>query len=93
MSVISMLVALGFATVSLTLLRLAWRLIRFDSSEYEKSRARYKSLGAVLRGEARVKRDTVPDGRVRAGLVYNKKLRRFEANGKLSNQVVDRVLA
>lgn len=89
----NILAAFVFATITLTLLRLAWRLIRYDTTEYQKTVARYPSLMAALRGQARVKRDSVPDGRVRAGIVYNAKKQRIEPNGKLSNQVVDQVLS
>ena len=85
-------IAFLLGTAILTLLRLTWRLVRYDKTEYEKSRARYVSLGAALRGQARVKRDSVPDGRIRAGIVYNKRRSRIKPNGKLSNDTVDRLL-
>ncbi|GAB2186340.1 hypothetical protein [Roseibium sp. LAB1] len=84
--------ALGLAAVAVTLLRLAYALAKYDRLEYEKSRARYPSFLAALKGQARVKRGELPDGRVRAGIVYNRKAHRIELNGKLRDDVVDNVL-
>ena len=85
-------IAFVLGTAILTLLRFAWRLLNYDKTEYQKSRARYPSVSAALRGQARVKRDSIPDGRIRAGIVYNKRESRIEPNGKLSNDTVDRIL-
>lgn len=71
---------------------LLWRLVRVDQIEYEKMRARFPSFVGMLLGQTRVKRDTVPDGRVRAGIVYNKKEGRIEPQGKLNDDVIDRIL-
>ncbi|WP_442580606.1 hypothetical protein ACSBOB_00960 [Mesorhizobium sp. ASY16-5R] len=84
--------ALIAAGIGLALLRFAIRIMTYDRLEYEKSRARYPSIKAAISGKAKVKRGEFPDGRVRAGVVYNKKYHRIEANGKLRNDVVDHVV-
>jgi hypothetical protein len=77
--------------VSVSLLRFAFKLVSYDRIEYEKSRARYSSLKDAISGRAKVKRSELPDGRVRAGIVYNSRKGRIEANGKLRNDIVDNV--
>jgi hypothetical protein len=84
--------AVALGAFGLALLRFALKIVFYDRIEYEKSRARYSSLKAAVSGKARVKRGEFPDGRVRAGIAYNKKLKRIEANGKLRNDVVDHVV-
>lgn len=83
--------ALAIASISLGLLRLALKVALFDKIEYQKSRARYSSFRHAVLGQAKVRRSELPDGRVRAGIVYNKLEARIEPNGKLRNDVVDQV--
>jgi hypothetical protein len=64
----------------------------YDKSEYEKSKSRYPSLIDAISGRATVRMGDVPDSRVRAGLVFNSKLKRFEPNGKLNSDIVEKVL-
>lgn len=85
-------IALVSGVAALVCLRLAFRLFVYDKTEYDKSKARYRSAFDAIRGAAIVKVGDVPDGRVRAGLVFNKKFNRFEPNGKLNNDVIDKVL-
>ncbi|WP_256753318.1 hypothetical protein [Mesorhizobium sp. Mes31] len=91
MAYVQMAAALGLGGLSLAIFRLAYRLMRYDRVEYEKSRARYPSMYAAISGKAEVRRSDVPDGRVRAGIVYNKKHNRIETNGKIRNDVIDHV--
>ena len=92
MAYVQMAVALGLGGLSLAIFRLAYHLMRYDRVEYEKSRARYRSLWEAISGKATVRRSDLPDGRVRAGIVYNRKLNRIETNGKLRNDVIDHVI-
>lgn len=92
MTVFQVAVGIIACAVSLALLRLAVRVLTFDRVEYEKSRARYGSLKDALLGKAQVRRSEVPDGRVRAGIVYNQREDRIETNGKLRNDVVDPII-
>lgn len=91
MEYVQLTAAVLAAGASITLLRFAFKLLSYDRIEYEKSRARYASLSDAISGKARVKRSELPDGRVRAGIVYNLRQRRIEANGKLRNDIVDNV--
>jgi hypothetical protein len=88
----SILISLLSGSIALILLWLAFNLARFNKIEYQKSRARYPSGSAALFGRAIVRYNGTPDGRVRAGIVFNKKQRRIIQNGKLKNEVVDQVI-
>lgn len=79
------------AAAALACVRLAFRLIFMDAAEYQKSRSRYSSVRAAFIGKAKMKNGDVPDSRVRAGIIFNKSLNQIEANGKLRNDVVDRI--
>lgn len=90
--VTNLILAVAFSAVGLTLIRFAFRFARFDRIEYQKSKARYPSLLAALSGQATVRHNGSPDGRVRAGIVYNTRKNRIEPNGKLRNDIVDQVI-
>lgn len=90
--VIDLILAVVLSAVGLTLIRFAVRLAMFDKLEYQKSRARYPSLLAAVSGKAIVRHNGVPDGRVRAGIVYNTRKNRIEPNGKIRNDIVDQVV-
>lgn len=92
MQILEVAGAMVLAIIAVACFRFALRLYRFDATEYEKSRSRFKSPMGALRGDALMRRDSIPDGRVRAGMVYNMRANRIELNGKLSDAVVDRVL-
>lgn len=87
-----LILAVAFSALGLTLIRYAIRLARFDKIEYQKSKARYPSLLAAVSGQATVRHNGSPDGRVRAGIVYNTRKNRIEPNGKLRNDIVDQVV-
>jgi hypothetical protein len=90
--VINLILAVASGAIGLTLIRFAFSLAKLDKIEYQKSRARYPSLRAAISGQATVRHNGTPDGRVRAGIVYNTRKNRIEPNGKLRNDVVDQVL-
>lgn len=90
--IVDFILAVALGAVGLSLVRFAFRLVKFDRIEYQKSRARYPSMAAALSGKASVKHNGSPDGRVRAGIVYNQRKNRIEPNGKLRNDVVDQVI-
>lgn len=91
MTYLQLAVAVLVASASVALVRIAIRVMLFDRIEYQKSRARYPSFLHALTGKATVRRSELPDGRVRAGIVYNVRAQRIEPNGKLRNDVVDQV--
>lgn len=84
-----------FSLLSLTLgfisLIVVYRLLTLDEREYEKSKSRYPSFIKAIKGGAKVRADRLPDGIVRAGIVFNYRSNRIERNGKLNNDVVDQV--
>lgn len=72
-------------------LALAIRLMRSDKLEGSKSAARAKTLRNVILGKAHTRDDWIPDARVKGGMVYNKKKKRIEISGRLSDDSLDRV--
>jgi hypothetical protein len=82
--------AIGLA-VSVLLLVLASKLFRADSVEGKKSAARAPSVWDAIRGRSRATEDWIPDGRVKGGLIYNRRKKRLEISGRLSDDSLDRV--
>ncbi len=70
---------------------LALRLARADRLERKKSAARVSSLWGAIRGRAHTRDDYLPDARVRGGLVYNKRVKRLEISGRLTEDTLDRI--
>jgi hypothetical protein len=77
--------------ITALLLRFAFRLWRVDSIEGKKSAARASSIRNAVRGRARMHEDWIPDARVKGGMIYNKKAKRLEISGRLSDESFDRV--
>lgn len=73
------------------LLSIALRLIRADKIEGKKSAVRTPKILDALLGRARTRDDWIPDARVQAGMVYNKRKGRLEISGRLSRDTFDRV--
>lgn len=80
------------AVLSAIGLRLAYILATNRRSGYKRLRSRYISIWDPLFGRARIENDRLPDGVVQAGLVFNKKTGRFEPNGRLSEEALDKLL-
>lgn len=58
---------------------------KLDQNEIEKNASRIKGgLLSVIRGEAEVHHDWMPDARVKGGMVYNKRKNRLEVSGRIS---------
>ncbi len=72
------------------LLRLAIKLLRVDSIEGEKSASRASSIKEAIRGRSRMHEDWIPDARVKGGMIYNKRAKRLEISGRLSDESFDR---
>ena len=87
----SYLMLVGGLLLCAFFLRLAFRLWCADSVESKKSAARVSSVKAAIRGRARTHEDWIPDARVRGGMIYNKKAKRLEISGRLSDESFDRV--
>lgn len=89
--VTSYLIIGGGFVLCAVLLSVAIRLYRVDKLESEKGAARSRTiLGAIL-GRARMHEDWLPDARVRGGMIYNKKKKRLEISGRLSDDSFKRV--
>jgi hypothetical protein len=69
----------------------AVKLHRADRLESKKGAARARSIWDVVRGRTRMHDDWVPDARVKGGMIYDKKKKRLEITGRLSDDSLDRV--
>ena len=81
----------GGLLLAAVVLSLAVRLFRIDRIEGKKSASRAASVGDAIRGRARMHEDWIPDARVKGGMIYNKKAKRLEISGRLSDESFDRV--
>lgn len=79
-------------TVSLILFLLALQIFRADKNEYQRNKSRYSHWYDPFLGRAHQNRDGTLDGRVQAGIVRKNKTGEFEANGRLSEASLDRIL-
>ena len=77
----------GFAI----LVGVAWRLLKADRLESQKSASRAPTLKAALLGRTRVQDDTMPDARVQAGLIFNKEKNRLEISGRLGKESLNHI--
>ena len=82
--------AIGLAFTAI-FLNLAICLLRADRLERKKSAARTGSISDAVMGRARTSDDWIPDGRVRGGMIYNRRKKRLEVRGRLSRDALDRV--
>jgi hypothetical protein len=87
--------ALGIALAAIPF-ALALRLSRAalkksNKIESKRSARRAGSLLDALRGRARTRDDWMPDGRVKGGMIYNRKDKRIEVSGRLSDDTLHRV--
>lgn len=69
----------------------AIRLVTSDKTEGRKSAVRAPSVSDAVMGRSRTKDDWIPDARVKGGMSYNKKKKRIEIGGRLSDNSLDRV--
>lgn len=69
----------------------AYKFWNADKLELRKSQTRSRSLASVVNGRAKTRDDWLPDARVQGGMIFNRKDRRIEITGKLSNDSLDRV--
>jgi hypothetical protein len=87
----SYLVVGGGLLLSAALFSVAWRLARADKIEGKKGAARAKSIVDAVLGRARMHEDWMPDARVKGGMIYNKRKKRLEVSGRLSDDSFKRV--
>lgn len=83
------LLALGVVGAAISL-RFLLTLATSKSSEVRRSNARTKSWRDLFMGRSVVQDDWLPDARVQAGAVFNKKVGRIEVTGRISNDTIER---
>jgi len=66
------------------------KMLQADKTELRKNQRRSRSLKSTLLGRAKTRDDWMPDARVQGGMVFNKKCKRIEITGRLSNDSLDR---
>lgn len=69
------------------------QLILSNKSEVKKNAARVRKFSDLLMGRAHTSDDWLPDGRVQAGMIYNKKMNRIEVSGRLSDESIERAFS
>lgn len=82
--------AAGFAGAATSAV-FAYKFWNADKLELRKSQIRSQSLASVVSGRAKTRDDWLPDARVQGGMIFNRRDRRIEITGKLSNDSLDRV--
>lgn len=80
----------GFSIAAVALV-FAYKFVRADKIELRKSQTRMSDVKSVLLGRAKTRDDWIADARVQGGMIFNRKAKRFEITGKLSNDTLDRV--
>lgn len=74
-------------------LTIAIKMYKYDSREFKKNVARSKSIWDIIVGKLVISNDHLPDGRVQAGINYNRKKKRIEVTGKLSDDKIEEILS
>lgn len=80
------------AFLSAVLIRIALMLIRKRAVDYDRLRSRYRHWSDPFTGRARIENDRIPDGVVEAGLIFNKETGKFEPNGRISEEALNRFM-
>ena len=88
---VSYLILAAGLLLSTACLSFVLRLLRVDRIEGKKSAARTRSVRDAVMGRARIHEDWIPDARVKGGLTYNRRKKRLEISGRLSEESFDRV--
>lgn len=73
-----------------TSLAFSIKMLQADKTELRKNQRRSRSLKSAFLGQAKTRDDWMPDARVQGGMVFNKKRKRIEITGRLSNDSLDR---
>lgn len=82
--------AAGLTLVALLLL-IAYKLFRLDRFEAKKGASRVKGVSDAVMGRARTRDDWMPDGRVKGGMIFNRRDNRIEVCGRLSDEAFHRI--
>ena len=68
------------------------RILRFDPVEYRKVHNRYINPKSVLLGKTRIVHGAIPDERFKEGMAIDLRSKTIELNGKVSDEIVNRIL-
>ncbi|HJT42889.1 MAG TPA: hypothetical protein VJ750_05245 [Rhizomicrobium sp.] len=77
--------------IGIVFLKFGFALAFANKIESDKSAARARSIWDSILGRARTHDDWMPDARVKGGLIYNKREKRIEMTGRLSDSTLSRV--
>ncbi|TWB07302.1 hypothetical protein FBZ96_1011123 [Bradyrhizobium stylosanthis] len=81
----------AFLSVAAALLSIALKLIRLNKFEAKKGSLRVDTISDAVMGRARTRDDWMPDGRIKGGMIFNRKENRIEVSGRLSDESFDRI--
>lgn len=81
-------IGLSIAVIPLVI---ACRLARIDRFEAKRSASRVQGVKDAIMGRARTRSDWLPDGRIKAGMTFNRRENRIEVSGRLSDEAFDRI--
>ncbi|MHC4040604.1 hypothetical protein [Bradyrhizobium sp. 23AC] len=81
-------VGLSLAAVMFSI---AYKLFRLNRFEAKKSALRVKGVSDAVMGRARTRDDWLPDGRIKGGMIFNRRDNRIEVCGRLSDEAFDRI--
>jgi hypothetical protein len=73
------------------LISLAYKLFRLDRFEAKKGSSRVRGVSDAVMGRARPRDDWMPDGRIKGGMIYNRRENRIEVSGRLSDEAFGRI--
>jgi hypothetical protein len=82
--------AVGLSLAAM-LFTIAYKLFRLDRFEAKKGASRVKNVSDAVMGRARTRDDWMPDGRIKGGMIYNRRENRIEVSGRLSDEAFDRI--
>jgi len=86
----SYLILVASAIVTAVAFASAYKFLTVNRLEAKKNYVRVSTFATALRGRARTREDWIPDARVQGGMIFNKKKRRIEISGRLSDDSLDR---
>ncbi len=71
------------------LLSIAYKLFCLDRFEAKKGASRVRGVSDAVMGRARPRDDWMPDGRIKGGMIFNRRENRIEVSGRLSDEAFD----
>jgi hypothetical protein len=87
---INFVIVIGAVVGAASSLAFSFKMLQANKTELRKNQRRSRSLKSTLLGRAKTRDDWMPDARVQGGMVFNKRRKRIEITGQLSNDSLDR---